>query len=92
MKFFIFFLLLIPAVASADVDADLMSAREAFRLGNSAKLAVAAAKLKQTPFEPYATYYQLRMGWEDKDSKPIKAFLAREEDTPIIDQHNGHDR
>ncbi|MFA7399956.1 MAG: transglycosylase SLT domain-containing protein [Sideroxydans sp.] len=89
MKFFIFFLLLIPTVALADVDADLMSARDAFRVGNSAKLAAAAAKLKQTPFEPYATYYQLRMGWEDKDSKPIKAFLAREEDTPIIDQMRG---
>lgn len=86
MKFFVFFMLFIPTVALADVDADLMSARDAFRAGNSAKLAFAAAKLKQTPFEPYATYYQLRMGWEDKDSKPIKAFLAREEDTPIIDQ------
>jgi soluble lytic murein transglycosylase len=86
MKFFLIFLLLLPTVALADVDADFMAAREAFRVSNSAKLAAAAAKLKQTPLEPYVTYYQLRMGWEDKDSKPIKAFLAREEDTPVIDQ------
>jgi len=89
MRFFLIFLLSLPTVSLADVDADFMSAREAFRVSNSAKLAAAAAKLKQTPFEPYATYYQLRMGWEDKDSKPIKAFLAREEDTPIIDQMRG---
>lgn len=86
MKFFTILLLLFPTVSWADVDADFMSAREAFRVGNSAKLAVAAAKLKQTPLEPYVTYYQLRMGWEKKDSKPIKAFLARQEDTPVIDQ------
>lgn len=89
MKFFLNCLLLIPVVAWADVDADLVSAREAFRAGNSAQLAVAAARLKHTQFEPYATYYQLRMGWEDGDSKPIKAFLARDEDTPIIDQMRG---
>lgn len=89
MKFFLILWLSLPAVSWADVDADFMSARDAFRAGNSAKLAAAATKLKQTPFEPYATYYQLRMGWEGKDSKPIKAFLAREEDTPIIDQMRG---
>ncbi|MDH2917205.1 MAG: transglycosylase SLT domain-containing protein [Gallionella sp.] len=86
MKFILIFLLLLPASSWADVDADFTAAREAFRVGNSAKLALAAARLKQTPLEPYATYYLLRMRWEDKDSKPIKAFLAREEDTPVIDQ------
>jgi len=86
MKSILFFLLLLPVLSWADIDADLMAAREAFSAGNGAKLALAADKLKHTPFEPYATYYQLRMGWEDKDSQAIKAFLARKEDTPIFDQ------
>jgi soluble lytic murein transglycosylase len=89
MKFPLFLLLLFPSLAWADVAADFMAAREAFRVGNSARLDGLAVKLKSTPLEPYATYYQLRMGWEDKDSTPIKAFLAREEDTPVIDQLRG---
>lgn len=89
MKFFLFFLLLIPSVSRADMDADFMAAREAFRVGNSARLASLSARLKDTPLEPYITYYQLRMRWEDKDSAPIRAFLAREEDTPVIDQFRG---
>jgi soluble lytic murein transglycosylase len=89
MKFPLYFLMLFPCLSWADLDADFMATREAFRVGNSARLEGLASKLKSTPLEPYATYYHLRLGWEDKDSKPVKAFLARKEDTPVIDQLRG---
>jgi soluble lytic murein transglycosylase len=42
--------------------------------------------MKNSPLEPYLSYYQLRMHWDEKDSTPIKQFLSRPEDTPVIDQ------
>ncbi len=89
MKFFLYFLLFIPSVSWADQDSDFLSARDAFRAGNSARLATLAARLEDSPLEPYVTYYQLRLRWDAKSIAPIKAFLAREEDTPIIDQFRG---
>ena len=86
MKFFLYFLLFIPLVSWADQDSDFLSARDAFRAGNGARLAMLAARLKDSPLEPYVTYYQLRLHWDDKDNTPIRVFLAREEDTPVIDQ------
>lgn len=89
MKFLLSILLLLPALSHADTEADFMAAREAFRVGSTARLAMLAEHLKTTPFEPYVSYYQLRLHWDDKDSTAIRAFFAREEDTPIIDQFRG---
>jgi len=89
MKFSLFFLLLIPSLSWADQDSDFLSAREAFRAGNLARLETLAARLQNSPLEPYLTYYQLRARWDAKNPPPIKAFLARVEDTPIIDQFRG---
>lgn len=86
MKHFLLVLLFIPSISRADIDADFMAAREAFRAGNSARLSAVYPRLKDTPLEPYVTYYQLRMRWQDKDSAPIRNYLAREADTPVIDQ------
>ncbi len=89
MKFFLFILLLIPFVSRADLDADFMAARDAFRAGNSARLDKLSDRLKNSPLEPYITYYQLRMRWDDKDNAPIRAFLAREKNSPVVDQFRG---
>ncbi|NOT18850.1 MAG: lytic transglycosylase domain-containing protein [Sideroxydans sp.] len=86
MKFSLLFLLLWPAVSWADTEADFMSAREAFRVGDSVRLANLSAKLKQTPLEPYVTYYQLRMRWDEADIAPIQKYFAREATSPVIDQ------
>ena len=89
MKFFLSFLLLFPILSYADTEADFMAAREAFLVGSAARLAVLAEHLKATPFEPYVTYYQLRLHWDEKDSAAVHAYFAREEDAPVIDQFRG---
>lgn len=86
MKFALFFLLFIPAVSMANPDEDFLAAREAFQKGNSAQLERMISRLKDSPLEPYLSYYQLRMHWDDKNVPPIKQFLARPVDSPVIDQ------
>lgn len=95
MKSFLIALLLIPALAAAGqaaegaADADFLAAREAFRTGNAAQLDYIAARLKSSPLEPYVAYYQLRMRLETASSHTIRAFLARPDETPVIDQLRG---
>ncbi len=86
MKFAWLLLLFIPAISLANQDEDFLAAREAFRSGDASKLERIAARMKNSPLEPYLSYYQLRMHWDEKDSTPIKQFLSRPEDTPVIDQ------
>ncbi|MDD5057139.1 MAG: transglycosylase SLT domain-containing protein [Sideroxydans sp.] len=91
MKYKLLFLLLLAQseCALADQESDFRAARDAFRIGNIARLDAAAARLKDSPLEPYVSYYQLRMRWSDKNSAPIKAFLARSDESPVIDQFRG---
>ncbi len=90
MKLLLFALLLLPALVAADPplvgDADYLAARDAFRVGDAAKLDRLATRLKQSPLEPYLSYYQLRMRLETADAVTIKAFIARPNDTPVIDR------
>ncbi|MDP2761155.1 MAG: transglycosylase SLT domain-containing protein [Sideroxyarcus sp.] len=89
MRFLQFLLLLLPTLAWAGEVEDFMAARAAFAAGQADKLNVMAQRLQNSPFEPYVTYYQLRMRWDEADSTPIRAFFARVEDTPVIDQFRG---
>ncbi|MBI3903953.1 MAG: transglycosylase SLT domain-containing protein [Nitrosomonadales bacterium] len=75
----------IPANALAPGDADFLAARDAFRVGNAARFEFAAARLKNSPLEPYLAYFRLRMQLETADASSIQAFLARPDDTPVID-------
>ena len=86
MKFVLTLLLLIPAVSLANQDDDFLAAREAFRNGDAVQLGRLAERLKNSPLEPYLTYYQLRMHWDEKDTSAIKQFFSRTDDTPVIDQ------
>ena len=67
-------------------DADFLAARDAFRVGDAARLDRIAARLKNSPLEPYLAYYQLRMRLENADTATIQAFLARSDETPVIDR------
>ncbi|HLP98033.1 MAG TPA: transglycosylase SLT domain-containing protein [Sideroxyarcus sp.] len=89
MKFVLLLLLALPVSARADLESDFRAAREAFRVGNSARLDKAAEHLRDTPLEPYVTYYQLRMRWGGRDASEIKAFLARTDESPVVDQFRG---
>jgi soluble lytic murein transglycosylase len=89
MKFLLFALLLIPLVAVADQDADFLAARDAFRAGNAVRFDRIAARLKNSPLEPYLAYYRLRLQLETVDAPAIQVFLARPDDTPVIDRLRG---
>jgi len=86
MKFVLTLLLLIPAVSIANQDEDFLAARDAFRKGDAVQLERLSERLKSSPLEPYLSYYQLRMHWDEKDSTAITQFLSRPADTPVIDQ------
>jgi soluble lytic murein transglycosylase len=86
MKYLLLVLLLVPTVATADQDDDFLAAREAYRVGDATRLGQLAERLKNTPLEPYLTYYQLRLRLYTRNPEGIKEFLARPDDTPVIDQ------
>ncbi|MDZ4201059.1 MAG: transglycosylase SLT domain-containing protein [Gallionella sp.] len=77
------------ATAPASEDGDFLAAREAFRTGNAAKLQQLAQRLQKSPLEVYVSYYRLRLGLENADNNEIERFLARPEDTPVIDRLRG---
>lgn len=89
MKYFAYFFLLISLPAWAGQDEDFLAARDAFRAGDAAKLERFAQRLKKSPLEVYAGYYQLRLDLEHADAKKVREFLARPEDTPVIDRLRG---
>lgn len=89
MKFLLFALLLFPLGAVADQDSDYLAARDAFRAGNAVRFESYAARLKNSPLEPYLAYYRLRLQLETADAATIQKFLTRPDDTPVIDRLRG---
>lgn len=77
-----------PEMVAAD-DAEFLAALDAFRAGDRVKLDRLAPRFKKTPLEVYVSYYQLRLGLEQADTQTVLAFLARPEDTPVIDRLRG---
>jgi soluble lytic murein transglycosylase len=78
--------LLAAGTAIAAPDDDFMAAREAFRVGNGAKLAEFARKLKGYPLEPYVQFWQLRLRLEDASPDEVQSVLAATRDGPVSDQ------
>lgn len=70
-------------------DADFLALRNAFQAGDAVRLERFAQRLKNTPLEVYAGYYRLRLDLENTDTRAIKNFLSRPEDTPMIDRLRG---
>ena len=89
MRFLYLILLLLPLISRADQAQDFMEARAAFVAGKGPALEAAAKRLQDTPLEPYATYYRLRLHWDEPNTRAVHEYLAREEDTPVIDQFRG---
>lgn len=86
MKFLWCLLLFVPLIAAAGQDEDFLAARDAFRAGNAARFEYAAARLKNSVLEPYIAYYRLRMRLETADPATLRVFLARSDDTPVINR------
>lgn len=89
MRFLYLILLLLPLISRADQEQDFMAARAAFAAGKVAELERVAQRLQDSPLEPYVTYYRLRLHWDEANTRPVHEYLAREEDTPVIDQFRG---
>jgi soluble lytic murein transglycosylase len=86
IKFLLLFLLLVCGVAQANQDDDFLAARDAFRAGDAAKLTMYANRLQNSPLEVYTAYYQLRMQLDTATTEQVQVFLARPNDTPLIDR------
>ena len=89
---FLFLAFALPAQAAqspAANDADFLAANDAFRAGDRAKLSRLASRFKKTPLEVYISYYQLRLDLKRADTRAVRAFLDRPEDTPMIDRLRG---
>jgi len=86
MKYLLLVILLLPATATADQDEDFLAARQAYRAGDETRLEQIAERLKHTPLEPYLTYYQLRLRLYSRNPDGVKEFIARPDDTPVVDQ------
>jgi soluble lytic murein transglycosylase len=90
MKYIVCFLLLVPLSAWADTDADFLVARDAFRAGDAARLQKISKRLQKSPMEVYVRYYQLRLALDKPEAEAgVRAFLARPEDTPMVDRLRG---
>lgn len=66
-----------------------MAAREAFRIGDGQQLDRLAVRFRHSILEPYLAYYQLHLNLATESPAVIQQFLARPEDTPVIDRLRG---
>jgi soluble lytic murein transglycosylase len=73
------------AVASVEDD-EFLGAREAFRVGNAARLEKHAANLKGYLLEPYVDYWRLSLRLEQASPEEVRAFLAANRDSPLAER------
>lgn len=75
LVFPLFLFSLTNAVADS-ADDEFLSAREAFRKGDAARLNLAAKRLEQHVMAPYLNYYQLLMRLKDASAAEVHGFIA----------------
>jgi len=76
-----------PLFAQDSRDSAFLTARDAFRTGDRAKLERAAASLGNGyDLAPYVDYYQLRMNLEQSDPATVRAFLDRYERSYVAEK------
>jgi len=75
--------------ALANPESDFRAAREALRVGNLARLDKAVENLQNTPLEIYAASFQLRARLSTRPTAAIRDFLARNDESPVVDQFRG---
>ncbi|HEX8989040.1 MAG TPA: transglycosylase SLT domain-containing protein [Rhodocyclaceae bacterium] len=79
MKRLIHVFLFVPLLAFANPgDEQFLTAREAFRNGERARLARSVEALKGSELRPWAEYWQLRLKLEDNQADGVPEFLDRE--------------
>lgn len=89
MKLFLLCLSLFTLPAWADQDADFLAMRDAYRAKNVRRVENYAQQLRHHDLELYARYYQLSVNLENADASDVRQFLARHEDSPLMDKLRG---
>lgn len=77
----------VPSFAQDARDTAFLTARDAFRNGDRAKLERAAASLGSNhELAPYVEYFQLRMGLEQGDTSALQSFFDRYERSYMVER------
>lgn len=85
----LFFAVICTATGAASKDDDFLAAREAYRVGDSKKLAHYAKRLDGHVLEPYVIYWRLRQKLEDASPEEMRGFFAANKDTPLSERLRG---
>jgi soluble lytic murein transglycosylase len=86
----LFAALLLPVLAfAAPGDERFLAAREAFRVGETTKLARLADELHGNDLEPWARYWLLRLRLNANDDAGVAEFLTRESGTWLAEKLRG---
>ncbi len=88
MKHVLALWLVMAAVAAqaAGTDKDFLAAREAYRIGNEARLNTYAKRLRGHLLEPYVLYYQLKIRLDEASADDVEAFIASHRDSPLSER------
>ncbi|MBZ0104471.1 MAG: lytic transglycosylase domain-containing protein [Sulfuricella denitrificans] len=78
---FLIFLLSPANVVAGSADEEFMSARDAFRKGDAARLNVAAKRLEHYVLAPYLQYYQMLMRLKDASEEEVRGYIAANADS-----------
>ena len=75
--------------AAANSDADFVTAREAFRSGDIARLNIMAGRLQGYVLEPFVAYMQIQSRLMDASPDEIRGFIQRNGDSYLADKLRG---
>jgi soluble lytic murein transglycosylase len=78
--------LALPGAAQEARDETFLTARDAFRNGNRARLEQAAAGIGNHELAPYVENYRLRMEMDSGNGEAIRAFLERHEGSNVAER------
>jgi soluble lytic murein transglycosylase len=74
------------AIRTSGADEAVLAARDAYRAGNEARLARAAAQVGGHVLAPYVDYWRLRLKLEHVSADEVREFLARNARTLVAEQ------
>ncbi len=72
--------------ARAAPDDNFLDAREAFRIGDAARLERNAQNLKGYVLEPYVAYWRLRLRLNSASSDEVRGLLVLVKDSPLVER------
>ncbi|MDP3687986.1 MAG: transglycosylase SLT domain-containing protein [Sulfurimicrobium sp.] len=86
---FLFFFMLLFSLANAaagSADDEFLSARDAFRKGDAARLNLAAKRLEHHVLAPYLEYYKLLMRLKEASPSEVRGYIAANAGSYLADR------